>query len=194
VKGKKVLLLCVIAVAVTLSAVRIYDINRQYPDAKIVMHEVGETIPGGGTSVTVNGGELIDVAELARLAPDYEEILMDPNVVDPPYRDDQIRYLLFRVTVANDTEEAQRMSLVEMCADALIWSNGIELDLYREMNPDFASPARIELAPRQTAEIILPYQLSDVQFKEKDWAKIDEWDFDLSLSTYPTRHLVRVPT
>jgi frataxin-like iron-binding protein CyaY len=176
--------------ALMFASIGIYRINKQYPNAQIVEHNLDEVIKGGNTSISVQSGELIDGAHLKELAPDFTEAIKNEDGSD--LKSDQVRVLMVHLKLHNNTDEPQTMTLVQLIAESLIWANGIENEIYQMLNPGKGNLVNMQLNPNQEIEIVLPYMMYHFQFQPRDWEKIDERRFDLVLSQYPVKHIVRL--
>lgn len=189
-KIKTVLISSLIIAALVLSIVRIYHINQQYPNPKVVNHALNESIRGGDTSLTVQNSELIDGNQLKKLVPEYQEEVINDD--GSQLSGEQMRFLLVYIKLTNHTDETQMISLAQINATSLIWTNGIIYDLFVFLNPNKGNPIQIELSPNQEMEVVLPYGLYSLQFKSEDWQNIDNQQFTLVLSRYPTKHIVKL--
>lgn len=175
-------------IAVVLSAVRIYDLNQQYPDPHIITHSLGEEIQGNVTSIAILKSELLDGDEIKTLDPNYECFTKDEkgNILSP--QDE--RFLLVHMKLINYTDDERSMDIRHIVAESDTWANGIAQDIFIDLNSGKGKPTEIRLAPKQEMEIIVPFYLCSVQFKPDDWQKIDNRQFDLVLTLYPEKNIV----
>lgn len=189
-KNKKltVSIVCVLLLGVVIfSSFRIYNLNNKYPNPKIVEYPIGQSISGGGIDIVVEGSELIDGERLKEIVPDY--IYGVKNTDGSELGNDQVRILLVNLKITNTTDEPQNMTVCQIYAESLTCANGIDAELYEELNVDKGNPIRIELDPNEEMEVVLPYSFCSRQFKSKDWNNIDNRVFDLSLATYPIKYI-----
>ena len=131
---------------------------------------------------------MIDGKELKQLLPDFEDQVQNSD--GSKVSDEQIRELMITMRLINNTGVPQKMLLVQMYAESLIWVNGIDASLYPLLNPEKPNPMEVSLEPYQEIEVTLPYTLYDFQFQSKDWKNIENRTFDITLSFYPEKHIV----
>ena len=188
---KKVIVTSVIAMIVLVCSVANFiQINQQYPSVEVIEHAMNDVIKGGNTSLVVKEYRFFDGEELAIVMPDYQELVLDDDGGE--LDDDEIRVLMVNINLINNTSEHQTMSLAQIYAQSHIWSNGIPLELFEMLNPNKGNPLGVPLAPNEELEVVVPYLMYSVQFTKRDWSHIDNRKFDLSLSLYPIKHVVKL--
>ena len=190
-KYKKIILPIVgivIALSVILSSIQLYIVNQRFPNANTISHTLNEMINGGNTSLIVMDSQLLDGVQINQLYPEYVDSVLNPDGTQ--VRPEQIKVLLIHAKLINNTEETQKMTLVQMYAESLIWYNGIDGGLYPLFNPDNPNPIEVTLEPNQEIEVSIPYTMYDFQFQQQDWIDIRSRKFDLCLSFYPDRHII----
>lgn len=173
-----------------LSGMRIYVLNKQFPDPTVIEHAMHEEIDGGSISLAVIDSILADPSYIKKIAPDYMDSTENPD--GTKVSDGQIRTLLITVELNNRSDTEQEMSLVQMYAESLIWANGIDGGLYPLFNENSTDPMGVRLKPYEKKRVILPYTMYDLQFQHEDWKQIDQRDFRLTLSFYPEKHVVNL--
>lgn len=178
----------IITVLAVLSTFRIINLNQAYPNPAIFSHKMGNQIKGGDIALTFYDFQLKSGVAFRQSYPDYNDNVLNKDMT--PVRDDQRYVLSVNVNVKNESDKEAKISLVQICAESLSWSNGIDGELYRLVNPTSRDPMRIVLQPYEEKEITLPYTLYALQFSEKDWKDIEQRCFDLVLSYYPVRNIV----
>ncbi len=192
---KKILIvpLCaMIVLAVIFSAIRITYLNNTYPNPKIIEHKIGEIIDGGGVSVRVKKSELIGGQEFEDSFKNYTQLVEndDGSVVSG----EQYKVLLIYIDITNKTSKIQNISVAQMYAETLTWTNGIDAEIFGMLNKDnnVFDPQYLEIDPDKNKSIVLTYMMYDFQFQKKDWEEVKISNFDLSLSRYPVKHIVKL--
>lgn len=97
--------------------------------------------------------------------------------------------------ITNQTSEPQNISIAQMYAETLTWTNGIDAEIFGMLNKDesnFVDPQCLEIEPDQNKNIVLTYIMYDFQFQKNDWEEVKISNFDLSLSRYPVKHIVNL--
>ena len=188
-----VLLIMTIVLAIVFSAIRITYLNDIYPNPRIIKHKIGEIIDGGGVSVCVKKSELIGGQEFEDSFKNYTQLVEndDGSVV----RGEQYKVLLIYMDITNQTSETQNISVAQMYAETLTWTNGIDAEIFGMLNKDennFVDPQCLEIEPDQNKNIVLTYIMYDFQFQKNDWEEVKISNFDLSLSRYPVKHIVNL--
>lgn len=183
-------MILLIITIITLSSIRIFHLNSRFPNPQIIEHSVGEIINGGETSFQVLDSELLSGADIKQLFPDY----IDPveNSDGSKVSDDQIYALFVHAKLINNSNVTQKMVLVQMYAQSLIWFNGIDGRLYPLLNPDAKNPMEISLEPGQEIEVTIPYSMYNFQYTAEDWNNITNRKFELIISFYPEQHIINL--
>lgn len=192
-KNKKFIIpiICVAVMLTVLSAIRIYQLNTAYPNPYIAEHSANEIIEGGNISISVVKSKLADGSYINSIFPDY--IDRTQNDDGTKVTNEQIRVLLIYTKLINSTNEEQRMSIVQMYAESLVWSNGIDAGLYPLLNPNSNNPMEVVIPANKEVDVIMPYSMYNFQFNETDWKNVDNRNFNLTLSSYPVKHIVKLP-
>lgn len=180
----------IVVLLLGISILRFYNLNNYYPDFKIVEHSIGERITGGDISITVLSYKLLNGKQTKDIAPDY--IIEAYNNDGTIPQDEQIRNLLIYLKVENNSDSQKTVSFVDFTPESYAWKNGLSLELYTLLNPDAGSPLTFYIEPKSNAEVILPYTMIYSQFEDDDWERIEQREFDLVLSQYPTKHIVNL--
>ncbi len=188
-----VLLIVVIVLAIIFSVIRITYLNNTYSNPQIIEHKIGEFIDGGGVSVCVKKSKLIGGQEFEERFKNYTQLVEndDGSVV----RGEQYKVLLIYMDITNQTSETQNISIAQMYAETLTWTNGIDAEIFGMLNKDesnFVDPQCLEIEPDQNKNIVLTYIMYDFQFQKNDWEEVKISNFDLSLSRYPVKHIVNL--
>jgi len=169
---------------------RYYDLNfNQFPNPIIVKHKIGETIDGGNVSILVTDYQMLTRDEFKGMFPDYEESL---DILGNPLENDEVYHLLVTMKLVNHTDEVQYITPFIVAAESLIWTNGLDREEFNMMNEEGDSVMRVEIGPNKSKEIILPYNVYNFHFKEKDWKNIRSRKFDITLSHYPVKHIIEL--
>lgn len=170
------------------SVFRIIKINKLYPNPQVSTHELGDRILEGDITLCFQNYQLLSGNEFRKLYPTYNDDILNYDMT--PVKDEQRYVLMVTVQIENITDEEKIVSLVQIYAESLAWSNGIDGNLFPIVNEICNDPMRIALCSEETMEIVLPYSLYDFQFQAKSWENIANKKFDLTLSFYPIRNIV----
>ena len=193
-RNKKILIttigIVVVGVITALVSIRISMLNSIFPNPTLIQHQLNENILLNETSFTALDCQLISGTQLKQMLPDYIDEV--ENKDGSKVRDEQIRVILVRAKLKNTTSITQTIELVQMYAASLVWSNGIDGDLFPRLNSDVKNPMLITLEPNQEIEVIIPYTMYDFQFSQEVWDNMQYTNFDLVLTFYPDKHFIKL--
>ena len=108
-----------------------------------------------------------------------------------PLPEDQVRVLLVSMEVSNPSDAEQVATLYTSTIVSDSWSNGIHQFLFQEINEEGASLNAL-LAPGETRTVLLPYIMTEQQFKANDWDNIESRPYQLILETYPEKLIMDI--
>lgn len=182
----KILITFLVLAALAFSVIRIYQVNRQYPTPAKVKYEIGEMVQGGNTAVKVTDYRIVDDKDIKQMLVDQE---IDFSLVN----NQQLKFLLVSVQYINNTGQKQEMSVPSMIhAQTLTWGNGLDMEIFHQLNPNKNSPVFMTLEPKSTIELTLPYALYSDHFKKLEWENIKNLTFALPLSAYPVKYFIEL--
>ncbi len=101
----------------------------------------------------------------------------------------QAKILCITLSAANETDHPVAFHTGNLMAECGPWSNGLDFDLFEMVNH---STGTVEIAPSESKEIHLFYDLYDQHFTPYDWKNIDNQPFALTISLYPEKILLCV--
>lgn len=159
-------------------------VNREYPPAERCVYTAGDTFTVNDLEIQNNGGELVTVPQLKERFPDAEMPSMIVN--GQPLPEEKIRILLASVRVRTLSETATLSSLYTTGARSGAWRNGMDFDLYLQLNPSLEPDAE------GYYNLVMPYEVNSLQFHDKDWKQIDSRTFELVFSMYPVENVMRL--
>lgn len=189
--NKKVSLIFVIlliSIVAILSAIRIYEINKKYPNPEMISYDIGEEIDGGDVSINVTKTELLNGEQIKEIVPNYTEQVKDKNGKN--IKENQALYLLVHMKLINNSDKEQSMQVAKFVAESKAWSNGIHGELFQKLNNKHKSPVNIKIDSKSEQEIIIPYVMYNFQFSDKSWKNIKNRQFELVLARYPYKHII----
>lgn len=163
-------------------------INKKYPNPQIVTHQIGETILGGDVSLLFSDYELYSGERFRKVLPDYQDSVMNEDMSQ--IKDSQKYVLVASVSIENKSTEEKTISLVQITAESVSWSNGIDGEIFALLNEGAKDPMNIHLQPGEKKDLLLPYSIYEFQFQERQWENIESRDYNLVLSYYPVRNIV----
>ena len=165
-----------------------YKLNSRFPKASITECPVGDTLNYRGADLQILSAELATVEEVRKL---YPLFMSDEDPVMTPLPEDQVRVLLVSMEVSNPSDAEQVATLYTSTAVSDSWSNGIHQFLFQEINEEGASLNAL-LAPGETRTVLLPYIMTEQQFKANDWDNIESRPYQLILETYPEKLIMDI--
>ena len=175
----------VISVAlIILSIVIVYknvDINHRFPNAAIIEKHMNE-------DVEISHDLIAKVKEFH-----IDDIQAYEKTVTENIRQlgGEAKVAIAQIEIDNYSTESRDWMAFECILQNNVWSNGINLDLFYELNPEtFDIECRLDGQSRQN--INLPFVIYDFQMKEKQWKKLNASQFELVLSFYPERISIKL--
>ena len=178
-KKLKVLIFCIIIVVLfSLFVFRFYSVNKRYPQPVTTSVGLNEPIDYNGYRITAVSSELTPATELTKQGykMDDQDIFKDKLV------------LLVKLKVENIGKHTVKSSFVTSALQSEAWWNCMNLDLFYVFN-DVETIESMDNADIYT--ITLPFDVIHEQFKENEWKNVRNRHFDLTLSTYPEKKVIR---
>ena len=178
--------LLLLIVLIALSAFRITQINKRWPDPEIRTYSLGKEIMGGDIGITATDARLVEGKEILEIIPEFE--LEAFSWSNEPIGIEDFKILLVDVTVRNTGADSREVLLHHFSAQSQAWSNAIDLQIFHSINED--TGLNLSLPANSAMNVRLPYLLCTPQFR--DWETAGKRHFDLVLSIYPIKCSVRV--
>ncbi|SHJ60663.1 hypothetical protein [Parasporobacterium paucivorans] len=182
VRLKKIIFISAAFILAISIGIKVYTINSKYPQPEIVEYNQGRLIKGGELTIRVARSRIME------LSPDYNQNVTDPKGVSVNKND--IKVLLLDIDIVNTSDEDKQMSMINFVAQSQAWSNGWDMDLYSILNN--TEYTNISIEANQSETIQLPFLMYRHQFKEKSWNDIGKRQFDLILTSYPVKNIVKL--
>jgi hypothetical protein len=184
-----VIAVVVVAALLTAAALRIAQINTRFPNPTVVEHQLGETFMVEGVEFRITDVCLIGYAEMKKTVPSYEIEFLDEQ--QNPFEPSRLRFLLVGMDVRRVSQGSPSFSLTWSYVQSRAWRNGFDHNLFRNLNE--GKEVSSALDGSETARLVLPYTMTDTQFKSQaDWETVEDRPFDLIVSTYPVENIVHV--
>ena len=184
-------LLSVICVGIVAAwGIRVYWVNRTYPDVNRQYYSMGEEVELGtdrfyydsmdGYYVTLESAEIYE----------YEDLLSEYGFYDfyEAYPPDRI-YLL-KVNIRNTDSTEDGIDFSDWVLQSAEIREDLDWDLYYEMNN--IEETAIALRTDSEMEFYLPYNLRDDFFKESDWNNLEEYPMFLTVTWSPNKKMIRI--
>lgn len=175
--------------ALCLVCVRIFAVNRQWPAPKAVTVSSGEDFCVNGLSFCVKQSSIDcpqDVFDSFHVTDEQQNRFFMAMMLAQGW---QAKILQVTVAVTNTTDQEITFEAGGFMAECGPWSNGVDHDLFILANP---TKGTVQVAPSQTVDVRLFYDLYDRHFVEEDWQNLDQLPFALLLSLYPEKVMLCV--
>lgn len=168
----------ILMVILALWAYRVYAVNRQIPQVKI------ETMDGNQWNEWKDGVELradgIDFMEDASIRQEVPEELL---------YDYEMKLLWATVQIRNTSTEEREVDLLDLGAESEGWCNIPDVQFYSELERTTGT-LRIHLKPDESVSYRLPYLFLKANFRDKEWEKIENKKYYLTLTLYPEKRMI----
>lgn len=178
-KRKKILFCLFLFLLLFFIMLRIWYINRTYPEPKVKTYSQGETLRTQDFELTLEIWKFYNQTDL--------EQLLANNHIDDIAPKAQKKMFCTQLSVKNITNEVNSIDITDFSFESLAWHNQWDMELFYILNG--TSDMIFELAPGETCDVILPIILYDFQFKTHSWKNITQRPFFLVISYYPTKYV-----
>lgn len=84
------------------------------------------------------------------------------------------------------TDADSILDLTRVCAESRAWGNGWDFELYSALNKG-AGLSNVQLSKGEEIDIVFPFTMIRLQFREKEWKQIEEREFYAVLNWYPQK-------
>ena len=122
----------------------------------------------------------------------YQDYIISTNLTIDSPRIIPDKLALVEILVINQDSSAEGIMLTEFSLHGVDNYVGINRELFSALNPGLAGNYGIHLEPGEEYTIILPYNLIASQFGTGDWYNINEYQFYLHITSYPTEKDIRL--
>ena len=157
------------------------DINRQFPQAKKVEKNTGE-------DMQLEQDILIRVEKIT-----FSEVKNYKKYITKGIRalGGNAKILVVDAKIKNISSVSTKISLYEFVLQNKVWSNGVNPELFLELNPENIDLECI-LDAKTEIRVKIPFVIYDFQVKDKQWKELKGSKFDLVLSVYPYRKVIHI--
>ncbi|MCI8554866.1 MAG: DUF4352 domain-containing protein [Clostridiales bacterium] len=167
-----------------------FQINRQFPNPSVERYAIGQPLNYNSVEIVVQDFRITTWTGLLSLFPDtdfYYDPIEEKNISDG----DQMKVALITVTLKNTGDIEQRVPLYTTVLKTLTWCNGLDRDLFIDLNEDSISQlsTRPFLAPGEELTCLLPYTAIEGMLLHRDWERFDELTFEWQFDLYPVKKL-----
>lgn len=180
----KIVVVVLILAGIIFAGTRIYNINRKYPDPKIINYTQGEDIKGGDIVLNVTKSNFFTYNNIMQVCPNYKNQMLNRK----NYSENDINFLVAEIQMKNESNEVKKTSLTQVIAESGAWSNGFDMDLFIALNN--VDKVYISLEGHEERTFKVPYIMYKSQFKSSEWESVKDREYELVLSTYPVKNQV----
>ncbi len=176
---KKRLCLMLILLIIFFAVFRIVKVTHKFRIKDTTIYQIGETIEIENMAMKVTDMRFMTKDDLKQ----YQELIGEDC--------DKSMCIVLSVDLKNllDQETKNDLTFLSMASGA--WTQQISYEMFHALNQENAS-LNLTLQSEQSMQLQLPFILASVQFKDKDWANIQDRDYQLYISLYPEKRLVQL--
>lgn len=185
---KEVLKIMGIAFVVILLAIwgtQVYRMNQKIPQVQTEVTEAREWFQWKkNVKLRTEGARFMENDEIRNLYRlDEDETEPFPGMI--------LKLMWVTVSFKNDSSESADIDILDIGASTSGWSNIPDYDFYYKIgNPE--RPHHFELKPQEEVRMDLPYLFVKPNFRNGQWKKIEEKEYFLVTSLYPTKHIIKL--
>ena len=180
--GKKIVLILLLLISCVVGY-RIFQVNLRYPSPKIWTGGLQDTILAGNYRITFSNWQWADGALLQELCPGYC-MFVDENGMGYPTERERVGLITLRVE--KQKEDGSILDLTDMAFESGAWGNQFDMELMYLLNPQLEGLS-LQMEEGECRDIIFPMIMSDLQFAQSAWERIDEREFYMVLAYYPMK-------
>ncbi len=181
-KKKKTIFICALALILAgLWTFRYVTLNQKYPQPNCETYSVSQPVSLGNFEVSVSDSYFLD-SETAK------EVLLAE--FGAGY---DARCIVLDFSVTNTSDSPQSIELGVFQLQSGTWNNGVNFIAYRDINSDVNDGSlNLQIEPGETYQVKLPFSMIDDSFFPDDWNRVEERQYELVLSLYPVKRVIRL--
>lgn len=160
----------VLLILLILGIVQCYKVNKKYPSPTVISVDIAQEL-------SLNNNLKIYATEFG--IKDIDDLLPEHSIQFDYSANSKIAVVKLNVRNASVNHESFDLTSPVLTTNG--WKNGLFLDLFTKLNPDYYSV----LNPNESIEIIVPYAMLDYQFEKSIWEKLTEQQFRIVFQVYP---------
>lgn len=157
-----------------------------YPEPQIIVVNENEPLSVGNYLFTLDKFEWHSGKEADKYFPGYTLVLQNDG---SDYPEDGFRFALVDLRIQKIGETINPYDLTNIVFESGAWHNQWDIILFDKLNPNTGLTLDLELNEEHT--IRFPIVVVDVQFSKNDWKNIENRAFDIVLSCYPKKYVLR---
>lgn len=162
-----------------------YQINRKYPQPETQSFKINEPLTFHDLQYTLLDFALVNWSDMEKTFPDVK-FTLDPVGNGEIQKAEDMYVLLWYVKITNLSDQSKRCYIYDFVGTTTTWRNGLDLNLYYDLN-DSAASLSPTLQPGETVFAIVPIPITKGQLTTDEWENIENLDFQLLLALYPTK-------
>lgn len=168
----------VLLILLILGIMQCYKVNKKYPSPTVMAVDISQELLINDNNLKVKATEF-EVKEIDDLLPDHS-IPFNYNA--------NSKIAIVKLNVKNVSDNNESFDLTSLVLTTNGWKNGLFLDLFMKLNPDYYSV----INPDESIDIIVPYAMLDYQFEKSIWEKINEQHFRIVFQVYPENKYINL--
>ena len=180
---RKIIGILLLALAFAGIGCRLCWLGSRYPSPREQTCEPGDCVQLGSYAVAFTDWRWSDGAILHELCPGFRFLPGEDGKEYPVSRE---RIGLAVLTIAKVGEEDDMLDLTGIAFESGGWGNQFDMELMYLLNPHLES-LRLQLEKGESMEILLPMAMTDQQFTQEQWERIDSRTFYVVLDYYPQK-------
>lgn len=181
IKRKNLIWICVITVVVMVWGYQVWQMNQSIPQTK-------ESVEDGkqwnswkdGLEIKIDGMEFMEDSEIRG------EFADDEN-----FYKEEVKLLWVQIQVRNRDRQEKKVDLLDIGAETSGWCNIPDPQFYYKLG-DEQKEISFMLNPDETVSYKLPFLLLRANFRDKEWEKMEEKEYYITLKLYPEKKKILI--
>lgn len=181
----KIMGIAFVGILLAIWGTQVYRMNQKIPQVQTEVTEAREWFQWKeNVKLRTEGARFMENDEIRNLYRlDEDETEPFPGMI--------LKLMWVTVSFKNDSSESADIDILDIGASTSGWSNIPDYDFYYKIgNPE--RPHHFELKPQEEVRMDLPYLFVKPNFRNGQWEKIEEKDYFLVTSLYPTKHMIKI--
>lgn len=177
-RGVKLIVVAFVVVLCIVTAIKIIQINRTYPQVQVQNIDVGKT-------EEMKDGICMQVEKTKWLSKNEAEKAYGEDFKREMEKGINYRTIEVTVNLTNQSNKEQEMDLYDIYFENDIYCNGLVPEIFGELNGN--ADMGIRLTSGEEKQVILGYLVYEKQFTGKQWKNLETTPFYLANQRYPVK-------
>lgn len=181
---RKTIVVCALLLLLSLYGIQYRRVNEKYPVPQNINVCLNETLQIKELEISPLKAELLDGQQIQQIV--RNSITAEKN---DTYDYHDMKLYLMTVLCRNISAQKNSVDFTQWMVESGAWGNGINGEFFKIMNEKISIIQKLD----SNEEIIvrLPFTMVKSMFTKKEWKKLNERDFNIIVSLYPKKIMLK---